>query len=195
MRITDVLAGLEKDPQVADVQKKLAAEAEKKAAEKKAGEKKAVAGPADPEAEIDAQMGGTEMDSRAKLHAKALRAAGRQREAQTWNDPNEALNTRNTGAQPKPTPTAKLDNERGNRPMGASLPSASGKTAAEKPLIKRASLAEWAEIMSKEDGEKVASEHFSDLDRADLDLQADTYRFMGASNAIGEIRAALAPQK
>lgn len=197
MRITDVLAGLEKDPQVAEVQKKLAAQSEKKAAEKGAAEKKAIAGPADPEAEIDAQMGDTEMDARAKLHAKALRAAGRQREAQTWRDPNEALNARNTGAKPAPTPTAKLDNERGNRPMGGSLPAVGGKTAsaAPAPVIKRASLADWAEIMAKDDGEKVAAATFSALDMEDLNVQADTYRYMGASSAIGEIRALLSDGK
>lgn len=198
MRITDVLAGLEKDPQVADVQKKLAAEAEKNAAAKKASEKSAVAGPADPEQEIVNQMGDTEMDSRAKLHAKALLAAGKQREMQTWRDPAEKLNARASGAAPGGTPTANLDNQRHVRETSQHLPGAGGSKAASektepKPLtIKRASLAEWAGYMNQENGEKVAAEKMSELDLKDIELQADTYRFMGACNAIGEIKAALA---
>ncbi len=178
MRITDILAGLEKDPQVADVQRKLAAEAEKKA----------VAGPADPEQEIDAQMGDTEMDSRAKLHAKALIAAGKQREMQTWKDGDEALNSRNPGTAPAPAGPSTLDNARHVRPTGQSLPGV-GKAASE--TVKRASLAEWASYMEQEGGEKVAAEKMSALDLADVSVQIDTARFMGACNAIGEMRALL----
>lgn len=195
MRITDVLAGLDKDPQVKEVTAKLAADADKKSA-KTAAEKKAIAGPADPEQEIEAQMGSTSMDARAKLHAKALRAAGKEREMQTWNDPNEQLNQRGTGASPKPPVQAVQDNERGSRAsVNKALPSASGKTASEKSVepktIKRASLAEWAAVVSKDNGEKLASEQFSKTDLFDIALQHDTYRFMGAANAVGEIKASL----
>ena len=192
MRITEILAGLEKDAQVADVQKKLAAEAEKKATEKKAGEKGAIAGPANPEDEIGAQMGDTEMDARAKLHSRAMIAAGKQREMQTWRDGAEMLNARNPGTAPAAAAPSGLDNQRHVRPTGQSLPSAGGKMASEKPLtIKRASLAEWAELVSQKDGEKLAAEKLSSIDQFDLALQADTYRFMGACNAIGEMREML----
>jgi hypothetical protein len=120
-------------------------------------------------------------------------SAGKQREMQTWRDPAELLNARNSGAAPKPAAPAHLDNERNNRQTGQSLPSAGGKMASEKPItIKRASLAEWAAVAGQKDGEKLAAEKFSELDLFDVGVQQDTFRFMGACNAIGEMRELLA---
>jgi len=55
---------------------------------------------------------------------------------------------------------------------------------------KSASLADYYDAISQEDGEKVASEHFDASTLADLESQALTGIFMGRASALGQIKEA-----
>jgi hypothetical protein len=90
-RIIEMLQGVSQDEELKTAAAKIANEPEQGYPNK--GETRS---------EVDNQMGNTEMDNRAVLHEKALEAAGRQLEANTWQDPREALTSQATagaGAQ------------------------------------------------------------------------------------------------
>jgi hypothetical protein len=242
--ILDVLAGLGEDEELKTAAQKIGHEPEMGYPNK--GETRS---------EVDNQMGNTQMDARAVLHEKALEACGRELEANTWQDPREALTSQATAAAAMQN-VAPSDAGRNVRETKTHLPegskvagafraaadtykktrkgldmgiskikdssgarkamTAAYRTAKKHPGVaagvagaagaagaagtaggmylsgrkKEASLADYWELVNREDGEKIASETLSPGEIASLDSQAWTGVFMGRAAALGQIKEA-----
>lgn len=139
---------------------------------------------------MDGMIGNTMHDQRARAEELALEQAGRQLEANTFDDPREAANARNlantVGEEVKsPTDSTRQDTSPGNVHL---VESPAQKAASVAPAM---SFADYVETTSSEGGMKVASEKCSAEELAGHQKTARLYYAKGANMALGHLAEAL----